>query len=163
MKFGYLTLLILLSQTAFSQGWLGKDLSNINVKELTNAQRDEVKRSARLQGLNDADMEAIARSRGMSLDDFRDIRSNDGEKIGKKDKDTSTSKRQEVSENVLQTTVAIYGQELFENSNLDFLPSSNLAPTAGYILGPNDHLDIRIYGLQEQNMKVVVATNGSIV
>lgn len=163
MKFGYLTLLILLSQSAFSQGWLGKDLSNINVKELTNAQRDEVKRSARLQGLNDADMEAIARSRGMSLDDFRDIRSNDGEKIGKKDKDTSTSKRQEVSENVLQTTVAIYGQELFENSNLDFLPSSNLAPTAGYILGPNDHLDIRIYGLQEQNMKVVVATNGSIV
>ncbi len=163
MKFVYFTLFILLSPSVFSQGWLGKDLSNINVKELTTAQQDEVRRAARLQGLNDADMEAIARSRGMSLDDFRDIRAKDGEKIQKKDKDTVVSKRQEVSENVLQTTVAIYGQELFENSNLNFLPSSNLAPTAGYILGPNDHLDISIFGLQEQNMKVVIASNGSIV
>ena len=34
----------LISQTALAQGWLGKDLSNINVKDLTNSQRDEVLR-----------------------------------------------------------------------------------------------------------------------
>ena len=40
----------LVSQLASAQGWLGKDLSNINVKELTAAQRDEVIREAKKQG-----------------------------------------------------------------------------------------------------------------
>jgi protein involved in polysaccharide export with SLBB domain len=59
--------------------------------------------------------------------------------------------------------VAIYGQELFENNALGFAPSMNLAPTAGYILGPNDRLSIKVYGLQEQSMNVVIASNGTVV
>jgi hypothetical protein len=46
---------------------------------------------------------------------------------------------------------------------MGFAPSLNLAPTAGYILGPNDRLSIRIYGLQEQTMNVTVANNGTVV
>ena len=57
----YLVLLVcLVSQWVLAQGWLGKDLSNINVKELTAAQRDEVMREAKKQGLNEADMEAVS-------------------------------------------------------------------------------------------------------
>lgn len=152
----------LVGQLASAQGWLGKDLSNINVKELTAAQRDEVIREAKKQGLNEADMEALARSKGMNLADLKRINADVDERKGKP-VDTAQNKRSKVEENVLQSTVAIYGQELFENNEMGFAPSLNLAPTAGYILGPNDRLSIRIYGLQEQKMEVVIGNNGSVV
>ena len=152
----------LVGQLASAQGWLGKDLSNINVKELTAAQRDEVIREAKKQGLNEADMEALARSKGMNLADLKRINADVDERKGKP-VDTAQTKRSKVEENVLQSTVAIYGQELFENNEMGFAPSLNLAPTAGYILGPNDRLSIRIYGLQEQKMEVVIGNNGSVV
>jgi protein involved in polysaccharide export with SLBB domain len=152
----------LVGQLASAQGWLGKDLSNINVKELTTSQRDEVLRAAKRQGFNEADLEAMARARGLNLEDIKRSQPQEAEGLMKK-MDSSEVKKKGVSENVLQSTVAIYGQELFENNEMGFAPSLNLAPTAGYILGPNDRLSIRIYGLQEQTMNVVVGNNGSVV
>lgn len=152
----------LVGQLVSAQGWLGKDLSNINVKELTTSQRDEVLRAAKRQGFNEADLEAMARSRGLNLEDIKRSQPQEAEGLMKK-LDSSEVKKKGVSENVLQSTVAIYGQELFENNEMGFAPSLNLAPTAGYILGPNDRLSIRIYGLQEQTMNVVVGNNGSVV
>jgi hypothetical protein len=145
-----------------AQGWLGKDLSNINVKELTSSQREEVVRAVKKQGFNEADLEAMARARGLNLDDIKRSQVQETEGPIKKS-DTSDAKKKGVSENVLQSTVAIYGQELFESNAQGFAPSLNLAPTAGYILGPNDRLSIRIYGLQEQTMNVVVGNNGAVV
>jgi protein involved in polysaccharide export with SLBB domain len=144
-----------------SQTWLGKDLSNINVKELTSAQREEVLRNAKRQGFNEADLEAMARARGLNVDEFK--RSQNETLESTKTSDTAKTKKNGVTENVLQSTVAIYGQELFENNNLGFAPSLNLAPTASYVLGPNDRLSIRIYGLQEQTMNVTVGNNGTVV
>ena len=159
----YLVLWIcLVSQMTLAQGWLGKDLSNINVKELTTSQRDEVLRAAKRQGFNEADLEAMARARGLNLEDIKRSQPQEAEGLMKKS-DSSEVKKKGVSENVLQSTVAIYGQELFESNAQGFAPSLNLAPTAGYILGPNDRLSIRIYGLQEQTMNVVVGNNGSVV
>ena len=155
-------LICLVSHLASAQGWLGKDLSNINVKELTTSQRDEVLRAAKSQGFNEADLEAMARARGLNLEDIKRSQPQEAEGLMKK-MDSSEVKKKGVSENVLQSTVAIYGQELFENNEMGFAPSLNLAPTAGYILGPNDRLSIRIYGLQEQTMNVVVGNNGSVV
>jgi protein involved in polysaccharide export with SLBB domain len=150
-----------LAQTLGAQGWLGKDLSNINVKELTSAQREDVLRNAKRQGFNEADLEAMARARGLNVDEFK--RSQNETLEPTKTSDTAKTKKNGVTENVLQSTVAIYGQELFENNNLGFAPSLNLAPTASYILGPNDRLSIRIYGLQEQTMNVTVGNNGTVV
>lgn len=159
----YLVLWIcLVSQMTLAQGWLGKDLSNINVKELTTSQRDEVLRAAKRQGFNDADLEAMARSQGLSVDNIKRSQVEDLEGPKKRVENGDTAIKG-VSENNLQSTVAIYGQELFENSALGFAPSINLAPTSGYILGPNDRLSIRIYGLQEQTMNVVIGNNGSVV
>lgn len=141
-----------------SQTWLGKDLSNVNVKELTSAQREEVFRNAKRQGFNEADLEAMVRARGLNVDEFKRSQNEPT-----KSADTAKTKKNGVTENVLQSTVAIYGQELFENNNLGFAPSLNLAPTASYVLGPNDQLSIRIYGLQEQTMNVTIANNGTVV
>lgn len=162
-KYKLLLLIFLLAvESLQSQGWLGKDLSNINVKELTNAQRDEVLRAARLQGLNESDLEALARAKGLKVDE---VKKSQETLLGGAStaSDTFGSNRQTVTENVLQTSVAIYGQELFDNNVLGFAPSVNLAPTVNYILGPNDRLSVRIYGLQEQTMNLTVSTSGSVI
>jgi len=162
LKFILVVLMCLISTNINAQTWLGKDLSNINVKELTASQREEVLRTAKRQGLNEADLEAMARAKGLNVDDLK--RAQIAENAGKSNfLDTAKEKKKVVSENVLQTTVAIYGQELFENNTMGFAPSLNLAPTSAYILGPNDKLAIRIFGLQEQSMNVVIANNGSVV
>jgi protein involved in polysaccharide export with SLBB domain len=156
----------LLCMTSFfnvkAQGWLGKDLSNINVKELTSSQRDEVLRAAKRQGFNEADLESMARSRGLNMNDLRQAQTQESGNSVPKD-DSAELKKKVVASNILQTTVSIYGQELFDNNALGFAPSLNLAPTAGYVLGPNDRLSIRIFGLQEQTMNTVVGNNGSVV
>lgn len=141
-----------------AQGWLGKDLSNINVKELTSAQREEVLRAAKLQGLNESDLEALAKSKGLKVDELKREQS-----ISPEASDTFGSNRKNVAENVLQTSVAIYGHELFDNNAMGFAPSVNLAPTVNYVLGSNDRLSIRIYGLQEQTMNLTVSTSGSVI
>lgn len=154
-----LCLFIFTSQFLFSQGWLGKNLSDINVTELSKSERDEIKKAAKLQGLNDADLEAILRSRGVSFDKTKDNSST--KKLGY-DEDTTANSRKRVKENILQSTVAIYGQELFEENGVEFIPNNNIAPTSDYILGPSDELAISIFGLQEENIDAKISSNGTI-
>ena len=71
LKFILVFLMYLVSTTINAQTWLGKDLSNINVKELTASQREDVLRTAKRQGLNEADLEAMARARGLNIDDIK--------------------------------------------------------------------------------------------
>ena len=62
--------------TLSAQGWLGKDLANmgdINVKQLTDAQRKEVLNAANAQGLNVSDLEFLLKSRGLSAPDVREM------------------------------------------------------------------------------------------
>ena len=71
------------------QGWLGKDLANmgeINVKQLTDVQRQEVLTAAKAQGLNVSDLEFMLKSRGLSSPDVRET-----EAIVSKKKDTVES------------------------------------------------------------------------
>jgi protein involved in polysaccharide export with SLBB domain len=145
-----------------AQGWYGKDLSNINAKELTMAQREEVLKMARNQGLNDADLEAYARSKGVNLSDLNKAKKNTETDIVL-DKDTAVKNRKEVKENIIQSTISIYGSELFEKGFSGFTPSTILNPPIGYLLGPNDKISIRIFGLQEQRMEATIAPNGSII
>jgi hypothetical protein len=60
-----LSILNLVINFSNAQGWLGKDLtnmSNLNVKELTDLQRREVLTAAKAQGLNVSDLEYLLKA-----------------------------------------------------------------------------------------------------
>lgn len=139
-----------------AQGWLGKDLSNISAKELTNSQREELLRLAKRQGYNESDLEALARARGIELPG----RSQGAAPLGMVDT-TQRPTTPTQNENILQSTVAIYGQELFAQSSNSFAPTSTMAPSPTYVLGPNDKISLRVYGLQELNIESLVQSNGN--
>ena len=141
------------------QGWLGKDLANmgeINVKQLTDVQRQEVLTAAKAQGLNVSDLEFMLKSRGLSAPDVRET-----EAIGSKIKDSLES-NVKLKENVLQSRVAIFGQELFEAVRTPLNNNANVAPTRNYIMGIGDNITVRVYGLQEQKTSAVVNREGNI-
>ena len=144
---------------ANGQGWLGKDLANmgeINVKQLTDVQRQEVLTAAKAQGLNVSDLEFMLKSRGLSSPDVRET-----EASGSKKKDTVESNIK-LKENVLQSRVAIFGQELFEAVRTPLNNNANVAPTRNYIMGIGDNITVRVYGLQEQKTSAVVNREGNI-
>ena len=144
---------------ANGQGWLGKDLANmgeINVKQLTDLQRQEVLTAAKAQGLNVSDLEFMLKSRGLSAPDVRET-----EAIGSKKKDSLES-NVKLKENVLQSRVAIFGQELFETVRTPLNNNANVAPTKNYIMGIGDNITVRVYGLQEQKTSAVVNREGNI-
>jgi protein involved in polysaccharide export with SLBB domain len=153
-----ITNLFVLGETN-GQGWLGKDLANmgeINVKQLTDVQRQEVLTAAKAQGLNVSDLEFMLKSRGLSAPDVRET-----EAIGSKKKDSLES-NVKLKENVLQSRVAIFGQELFEAVRTPLNNNANVAPTRNYIMGIGDNITVRVYGLQEQKTSAVVNREGNI-
>ena len=161
-KFIFVFLGFLLSHNVIAQGWLGKDLTNlgnINVKELTDAQREEVLSAAKAQGLNVSDLEFLLKSRGLRAPDITEVEADEAKKAEKND---TTSINKKLKENVLQSRVAIFGQQLFESTRTPLVNNSNVAPTKNYLLGIGDNLTIRIYGLQEQKTNVVINKEGSI-
>jgi protein involved in polysaccharide export with SLBB domain len=151
--------LMVFSSNAWAQGWLGKDLANmgdINVKQLTDAQRKEVLTAANAQGLNVSDLEFLLKSKGMSAPDVREL-----EAGAAKLKDTTETKNN-LKENILQSKVAVFGQELFDATRTPLTNNANVAPTKNYILGVGDNLTIRVYGLQEQKISAVINREGNV-
>jgi protein involved in polysaccharide export with SLBB domain len=152
--------LLAVCSTLSAQGWLGKDLANmgdINVKQLTDAQRKEVLNAANAQGLNVSDLEFLLKSRGLSAPDVREMEAGEA-----KVKDTVEEKKNNVKENILQSKVAVFGQELFDATRTPLVNNANVAPTKNYILGIGDNLTIRVYGLQEQKIGAVINREGNV-
>lgn len=57
----------------------------------------------------------------------------------------------------------IFGLEIFSNGVLSFEPNLNIATPVGYVIGPNDEININIYGYQEANYNLKVGPEGNII
>lgn len=56
----------------------------------------------------------------------------------------------------------IFGADLFNNENLTFEPDMRIATPKSYQLGPDDELDIHIFGDVLDNFKVTLSPEGTI-
>lgn len=56
----------------------------------------------------------------------------------------------------------IFGLEIFNNGVLSFEPNINIATPVGYIIGPNDEININIFGYQEAKYNLKVSAEGDI-
>jgi len=154
---GFFIVGVLITGALTAQGWLGRDLVNMSARDLTASQQEELLRLAKQQGYNESDLEALARSRGLQMPNATPL------SIDKETDDTLAKNNRVQEDNQLQSQVAIYGQELFENGpSTMFGPSSSLAPPADYVIGPTDRLGVRVFGLQELSIEVRVQNNGFV-
>ncbi len=89
-------------------------------------------------------------------------------KTGNIDLVEAANENQLDEENVLKTSkleqksLPIFGQELFNNKNLTFEPDLRIATPKNYVLGPDDELNIDVFGDVLDNYKVKISPEGTI-
>lgn len=162
-----------------------QNLSSVNVDNLTDQQITQLILQAQKAGLTDDELLQQAQSRGMSgaqvqklQSRIKDIR-NKNKTQKKSSSDTSSnqlnSRRKIISRDSLSDTTSnkpdlfinlapkIFGADLFRNSKANtFEPNLKIATPVNYIVGPDDQININVYGNSSVDWSLDVTPDGNI-
>ncbi|MDW3196203.1 MAG: SLBB domain-containing protein [Cytophagales bacterium] len=180
-------ILVVASMFCFSvHGQQIPDLSKINVDDLSDAQIESLISRIEDSGYSEAQLEILARARGMSEGDIVKLRrrinsvstskGTDDDAIDRlrKNEPGTFSRNNDPIESfdpfadiLLEDTTAVdelqvFGLEFFKRSFNGFEPSLNIAPSPDYLLGPGDQLIIDVWGSSEQSFVLDVSPQGSV-
>ena len=161
------------SVTSYSQDILkGKDLSQVKVDQLSDADILKYQQQLKQSGLSEAQAEQLALTKGFPAAEIAKLRQRLAaltvNKVSAANQDNTTvnSAREEVRiENPtekIQVNPKIFGSELFSTASLSFQPDLKIATPVNYQLGPDDELQIAVYGLQEASFNLTVSPDGTI-
>lgn len=159
-----------ISVTVHGQDLLkGKDLKAIEVDNLSNAQILEIQSELLSKNMSIDQAEPIALSKGMPQAEFIKLRArlqalhSGAVNGGTVESDVSLKKEVTAMPSIVnKSNPLVFGSELFNNPALSFEPNLKLATPLNYILGPDDELQISIYGVQEFNAALKVSAEGKI-
>lgn len=159
-----------------------QNISSINVDDVSDQQLTQVLQQAQNAGLSDADLIQQAQNRGMSAGQaqklqlrIKNIRSkSSASQAGATDSITAQEGRQlnyqpdsvdtsSIHRDIFESLKPkIFGADIFKNKNNSFEPNLKLATPVNYIVGPNDQLNINVYGSSLVNWKLEVSAEGNI-
>jgi protein involved in polysaccharide export with SLBB domain len=181
-KIIFLLLGILICIAAQPQNINPNDLKSIQVDKLTDEQVSQFVKNAEERGMTQEQLEALAISRGMPISEIQKLKKRI-EKIQSQQQGqqkTPSAQRKfdfepkeddmfmelfdpvEKDTSQIKELQKIYGFSLFNNKNLTFEPSLNMATPQDYHLGPGDEIVINIWGASQQNYNLVVNPEGYI-
>lgn len=151
------------------------------VDQLSDEQVQEFYRRAQASGLNEIQVEQAAMSQGYTLDDIAkmrrriaQIRSQTGRTGSQATADTGyvrslpgdLSRRSIDSLPTFRTDTikkpVVFGASLFQNAGMSFEPNLRIATPRGYVVGPDDEINIDIYGASFDNLKLRVSPEGTV-
>ena len=157
------------------------NLSSVDVNTLSDGQIRQLLQQAQQAGLSDSQLIEQAQSRGMSMEQtdllqkrIDEIRKKDGQGGSTSSLDTASqsgrkmtnaqdtvqkNRQQDVYNNL---TPKIFGSELFKNGPDKFEPNLKIATPQNYVVGPDDQLNISVYGKSVANWKPQVSPDGTI-
>ena len=68
----------------------------------------------------------------------------------------------EIEEKKKKDSALVFGRSVFNNSSLDFAPSSTLATPKNYILGPGDEVIVDVFGANQSTIRGEISPEGYI-
>lgn len=157
-----------------------QNISSVNVDDLSNEKIRQLIQQAQNSGLSDSELLQQAQNRGMSNNQvqklqarIREVRSKMANNNSSLDTDNVIRRqlnyRQNNQDSILNSKdifdnlkPKIFGADLFRNKNLSFEPNLKLATPVNYIIGPDDQLNINVYGNSLVNWKLEVSPEGNI-
>ncbi|PQA58310.1 SLBB domain-containing protein [Siphonobacter curvatus] len=159
------------------------------VEQLSDAQIQEFIQKSQASGLSEAQIEQLALQRGYTQQDvikMRDriakLKAGQTKTSSSQSAETETSRKQteavaekaptvvakqqstsktEAEDNTTQTK-EVFGSSFFRNATLSFEPNLRIATPKNYSLGPEDELNVEIFGSSVQSYKLKVSPEGSI-
>lgn len=164
----------------YAQKAVQPNFSTIRVDELSDEQIRSFMRQVEATGLSDAQLEQVAQARGMKPEEVVKLRRRvealkltDKKKLGSSAnksldgisndtlasaQDTTTLAEKALSE----LKSKIFGADLFKNKQLTFEPNLRLATPQNYQIGPDDVLQVQLYGYSEVSYSLKVSPEGNI-
>ncbi|NWJ51829.1 MAG: SLBB domain-containing protein [Bacteroidetes bacterium] len=178
-------LFVLVTVVGKSQVSNSTNIGAIKSEQLTDEQLKKGIQKALEAGMTPAEIEAMARSRGMSSNEIQKLKArmeklygpNSGSDLKNNGTTQSTSKSgfnyktidypdyfESRSKNGTPTIdERNFGFSLFTNNDLTFEPSTNIATPKNYQLGPDDGLNIDIWGASQANYEQTITGDGNII
>jgi protein involved in polysaccharide export with SLBB domain len=159
---------------------LPASLSKIHVDNLSDAQIRQLMQEASNEGLSDTQLLQTARERGLPPDELRSLQNRINSINGKTGttsyttdslhtgralnykRSTDTLSKKEVIDLFSPILPKLFAADIFTNSDQTFAPDLKLATPKNYVVGPEDQLNISIYGNSTANWKLDVSPEGNI-
>jgi len=167
-----------------------QEIQNIKVDNLSDAQIEQLLKRAEASGMNEQQLEAMARERGMPATEVAKLRRRIQQlRSGRRDQDlpqrrdgqmeTRDGRRVEGQQEDLEAMFdslrksdpyydltpkqkKIFGYTLFHNRQLNFNPSMNIPTPQNYTIGAGDQLIIDVYGASQQEYELTVNPEGRV-
>ena len=159
-----------------AQGLLNQDLRQIHVDQLSDADLQLYYNKLQQAGIPLDQALQMAAAKGMPATEIQKLKQRLALLSGKTPVTTPNTNNKLPNNNITDTTniidssklfkplidPKIFGSELFNSASLTFEPNTRLATPLNYIVGPDDELEVSVYGVQETNFSLPVNAEGSI-
>jgi len=166
----FLLLFFLVAANTFAQ--------NIDPNSISNEQAVEFYKKAKSSGLSDMEIEQAALQKGYTLDQIGAMRSRLQQaqisNLNQPDRSATDESRRKIADSTLieakpvsvlpeESPVSqIFGASFFANSSIKFEPNLRIATPKNYIIGPDDELNVDIYGNSVDNFRLKVTPEGTV-
>jgi protein involved in polysaccharide export with SLBB domain len=170
-KFIWFACVVLFSPSLFGQ-FLSKDLANIRVEQLTDEQLRQYKTQIANAKMSETEATELAKRKGMSDEQAQKLKTRLSEINGpevaetnedpKKRQDTSGTKDRVIEQLPSAKLEKVFGADIFTSNNMSFAPNIRVATPKNYVLGPDDKLEVMVYGYQEVNWTLTVTKEGFV-
>ena len=155
-----------------------QNLSSVSVNDLSDGQLRQIMQQAQATGMSDAQLLQTLQARGFSAEQSQILQNRvtalrkTTVPVSDEQSDLTVSRdlnyKADTAVNHGQANLTgmflpkIFGADIFRNSNITFEPNLKLATPVNYILGPDDQLNINVYGASLVNWKLNVSPEGNI-
>ncbi len=180
VKFCILTIIIFsfITVKPFAQN---VDPKKVDVGALTNSEVGRIVSEMDKRGMTEQEALALARARGMSESQIRELKQKIADYKMKGDDRASDREKGKANSilneeddfflNTLSTKAIvdsakvekrIFGFSFFNNENLSFEPGINSAVSPSYLIGSGDEISVDVWGASQQSYQLPVDRNGNI-
>ena len=165
---------------SLSAGIYAQDVNSVDPKTLPDSEIQKVEDYMKNAGLSFQEAAAIARQRGATEQQIRDMRQRLTE--SQTTPSASSSANESTTDTFMESPEAasdssdlstrkapvqkdnpVFGSYLFNNENLTFEPSLNIQTPGDYEIGIGDQIIVNIWGNSQNNYQLTVNTNGQIM
>ncbi len=156
--------------TGFSQ--LPADMRNIKASQISDQQLQQIAQQVQSSGMTENDLMQQLQQRGLPESEIQTLVSrikalSGAADTGVESTPTTTGiKRTFKGEMTIfkapEVKSRVFGAELFTGTNPMFVPNLKIATPKSYVIGPEDELQLDVYGNNISNQKLVVSADGLI-
>lgn len=151
-----------------------QNIAEVKVDELSDDQIKQFLAEFKNAGYGINQLEAIALQRKMPATEVKKLKARveklelkvsagaDNSSLSRTYSDESEKPKDKETEVFKSLEKKVFGAELFSTKNLTFEPNLRIATPANYVLGPDDELNIDIFGYSEATHRLKVNPEGNI-